>query len=191
MTGNAPSSPGILLAVVGPSGAGKDTLIAAAAQRIADLPDLHIIRRVITRPAEAGGEDHQPATEGEFQHLVDAGAFACHWRAHGLSYGIPIEARVRVERGELVIANGSRSALPYFNAAFPRLKVLNITARPDVLAERLAARGRETREQILGRLSRSSPIVEGGFDVETIDNSGALQDAETAMVALIRRLSAG
>lgn len=41
---------GRLFAVVGPSGAGKDTLIAAA---LAARPDLAIVRRVITRPVEA------------------------------------------------------------------------------------------------------------------------------------------
>ena len=43
---------GQIFAVVGPSGAGKDTLMAAAARA---RPDLHIVRRVITRPATAGG----------------------------------------------------------------------------------------------------------------------------------------
>ncbi len=184
----ASPGPGLLLAVVGPSGAGKDTLIAAAARNFADTPGFHIMRRVITRPAEAGGEDHVPATAEEFETLRQAGAFACHWQAHGLSYGIPVEARERVERGQLVIANGSRSALPFFKAAFPRLKVLNITARPDILAERLAARGRESREDILRRLSRSSLEVRGDFDVVTVDNSGPLEAAEAAILQVLNSI---
>jgi ribose 1,5-bisphosphokinase len=188
MDGKATPSPGLLVAVVGPSGAGKDTLIAAVARHFSGRGDIHIVRRVITRPAEAGGEDHEPATENGFASLRDEGAFACHWRAHGLSYGIPSEAKRWVERGHLVIANGSRSALPFFARAFPRLVVLNITARPEVLAERLASRGRESREDILARLSRSSLEVAGDFDVKTIDNSGALEDAEAAIIALVERL---
>lgn len=183
MEGSSPASPaGLLVAVVGPSGAGKDTLIDAVRRHFAGTETVRIVRRVITRPAEAGGEDHWPATEEEFERLRQTGAFACYWRAHGLSYGIPAEAREQVEAGLLVIANGSRSALPHFRAAFPRLKVLNITARPEVLAERLAARGRESRDEILRRLDRSSLEVEGDFDVVTIDNSGPLEAAEKAII---------
>ena len=87
-----------------------------------------------------------------------------------------------------MIANGSRSALPHFAAAFPRLKVLNITARPEVLAERLAARGRESRDEILRRLDRSSLEVTGDFDVETIDNSGSLEEAEKAIIGFFQGL---
>ncbi len=181
------AGPGLLVAVVGPSGAGKDTLIDAVRRHFHGSDRFHIVRRVITRPAEAGGEDHLPVTRSEFARLRDAGAFACHWQAHGLSYGIPADVRHRVEKGTLVIANGSRSALPHFQTAFPRLKVLNITARPEVLAERLAARGRETREDILRRLDRSSLEVKGDFDVETIDNSGELSTARDAIIAFLER----
>lgn len=180
--------PGLLLAVVGPSGAGKDTLIEAAARAFADKPGLTIARRIITRPAEAGGEDHQSVTDEEFEALRAGGAFACYWQAHGLSYGIPVSAREAVARGELVIANGSRSALRYFKAAFPHLKVLNITARPDVLAERLAARGRESRADILARLERSNITVAGDFDVVMLDNSGTLEDGQNRMIAFIGNL---
>lgn len=179
---------GLLVAVVGPSGAGKDTLLAAVRQTFAGTPGLHIMRRVITRPADAGGEDHQPATVEEFEALRDAGAFATWWEAHGLFYGIPMEARQRVEAGELVLANGSRSALPHFKPAFQRLKVLNITARPEVLAERLAARGRETREEILRRLSRGGLEIDGDFDVETIDNSGTREEAEKRILEVVKGL---
>ncbi len=41
----------MITAIVGPSGAGKDTLIRGA---LAARPDLRLIRRVITRPTEAG-----------------------------------------------------------------------------------------------------------------------------------------
>lgn len=179
---------GMLLAVVGPSGAGKDTLLAAVRENFGTTPGLHIVRRVITRPAEAGGEDHQPATVEAFHALREAGAFATWWEAHGLLYGIPVEARQRLEAGELVLANGSRSALPHFKPAFARLKVLNITARPEVLAERLAARGRETREEILRRLSRGGLDIPAGFDVETVDNSGSLDDAKRTILEIIARL---
>jgi ribose 1,5-bisphosphokinase len=50
----------MIFAVVGPSGAGKDLLIQGA---LAARPDLRLVRRVITRPADSGAEDHEAATE--------------------------------------------------------------------------------------------------------------------------------
>ena len=81
---------GRLIAVVGPSGAGKDTLMAAIGRA---RPDLHIVRRVVTRPSEAGGEPFEGVTEAEFRQRQTRGDFLFAWAAHGLSYGIPASVR--------------------------------------------------------------------------------------------------
>ncbi len=171
-----------MVAVVGPSGAGKDTLMAHAARFFEGREDVVFVRRVITRDAAAGGEDHDGVSEAEFEALEKAGRFAVSWGAHGLRYGIPDETRDAVADGRLVIANGSRSALNRFRAAFPSLVVINVTASLDVLAARLEARGRESREEILRRLQRSSLSIEDGYKVVTIDNSGSIEEAGKAMV---------
>jgi len=181
-------SEGCMVAVVGPSGAGKDTLMAIAAQALAGRDDVVFVRRVITRNAAAGGEDHQGVSEAEFDALEKSGLFAVSWDAHGLRYGIPVDTKDAVAAGQLVIANGSRSALPHFKAAYPRLIVVNITARPEVLAARLEARGRESREDILRRLERSSLSVGDDYEVVTIDNSGALDDAGQALLDALNGL---
>ncbi len=120
--------------------------------------------------------------------MEQAGAFAVSWEAHGLKYGIPAEVTDELARGNLVIANGSRSVLHRFQATFPRLKIINVTARREALAERLMARGRESREDVMRRLERSSLTVEGSYDVADIDNSGTLEDAEHAIVAVLEAL---
>ena len=182
-----PDAPGRLIVVVGPSGAGKDTLMAYAARQLQGRDDVVFVRRVITRDSEAGGEEHEAVCEADFQQMAETGGFAVSWEAHGLHYGIPADALSEVERGRLVIANGSRSALARFANACPSMTVINITARPEVLAERLEARGRESRKEILRRLQRSSPELSGEFDVVTIDNSGSIEDAGRAMVAALTR----
>lgn len=180
-----PPSTGLLIVVVGPSGAGKDTLMGLAAAHFAGHPRVHFVRRVITRETDAGGEDHLAATSENFDRMRDAGAFAVHWEAHGLKYGIPAEVGRQLDQGHLLIANGSRSALKHFQTAFKAMRVLNVTARPEVLAERLQARGRESREDILQRLARGGLDVQGDFDVITIDNSGSLEEAGQAMIAAL------
>ncbi|MFS8116423.1 phosphonate metabolism protein/1,5-bisphosphokinase (PRPP-forming) PhnN [Rhizobium jaguaris] len=179
---------GTMAVVVGPSGAGKDTLMNLAARHFAGLPDVHFVRRVITREGDAGNEDHKAVPDADFDAMQHAGAFAVSWEAHGLKYGIPAAVSDELARGHLVVANGSRSALHHFQTAFPRLKVINITARREVLAERLMARGRESREDVLKRLERSSLTVQGSYDVTDIDNSGTLEEAERAIISVLEML---
>lgn len=179
---------GTLAVIVGPSGAGKDTLIAKAMEQLGCREDVHLVQRVITRPEDAGGENHRGATADEFSSMRATGAFAVDWDAHGLSYGIPTCVHERLALGHLVIANGSRSALQRFASAFDPLLVINIFAQPDVLARRLEARGRESREDILARLGRSSLQVNGPFKVVAIDNSGNLDEASRMLLGVLEPL---
>lgn len=180
--GSGTNGHGRMVVVVGPSGAGKDTLMALAASHFRGRDNILFARRVITRDSAAGGEDHEGVSVETFQARKDAGQFAVSWDAHGLSYGIPIETLRAINAGTTVIANGSRSALERFREVYPDLLVLNIVARPDVLAERLAARGRESQDDILRRLQRGSLAVDGDYKVVTIDNSGTIADAEEAII---------
>ncbi|SSC65814.1 phosphonate metabolism protein/1,5-bisphosphokinase (PRPP-forming) PhnN [Ciceribacter selenitireducens] len=184
-------STGTMVAIVGPSGAGKDSLIHLAMQHFASRPDVHFVQRVITRPADSGGEQHRGASPAEFEAMREQGAFAVDWDAHGLSYGIPASVHEKLALGHLVVANGSRSALPHWAKAFQSLLVINVTASPEVLAERLVARGRESREEILERLKRGSLTVDGDYDVVTIDNSGALADAGAKLISTLEAVLAG
>lgn len=184
-------STGTMVAVVGPSGAGKDSLIHLAMQHFAGRPDVHFVQRVITRPVDSGGEQHRGVLPAEFEAMRAQGAFAVDWDAHGLSYGIPASVHEKLALGHLVVANGSRSALPHWAKAFSSLLVINVTASPEVLAERLIARGRESREDILERLRRGSLTVDGDYDVVTIDNSGALAEAGAKLIATLEAVLAG
>lgn len=186
--GLANMAAGIMAVVVGPSGAGKDTLMNLAARHFAGRPDVHFVRRVITRDGDAGNEDHRSVSDADFDAMEQAGAFVVSWEAHGLKYGIPVEVIDELANGNLVIANGSRSVLHRFQEAFPKLKVINVTAQREVLAERLMARGRESREDVLKRLDRSTITIEGSYDVTDIDNSGTLEDAERSIIAELEAL---
>ncbi|ANH07329.1 phosphonate metabolism protein/1,5-bisphosphokinase (PRPP-forming) PhnN [Shinella sp. HZN7] len=180
-----PVAAGTMVVVVGPSGAGKDSVMAYAARQFAGEPRLGFVRRVITRPPDAGGEAHEAVDAAGFQARAAAGAFAVSWDAHGLSYGIPRETLDQLSEGMTLVANGSRSALPAFAAAYERLKVVLITARADILAARLAARGRESTEAIARRLDRAVPEIVVAADTVVIDNSGALEEAGDALVRLL------
>src|ERR1700733_8682480 len=145
----------MLVLVVGPSGAGKDTLLNAARDALSGNPRFRFVQRVITRPADPAGEDHEPVTEAEFI----ARDFALHWQAHGLRYGIPADVADDVASGVVVVANVSRAVIAEAAARFP-VRVIEVTAPPRILAERLAVRGRETEADIAARLARTVPLPE-------------------------------
>lgn len=192
MRGVDPRAGGVLLAVVGPSGSGKDSLIAYARERVD--PSVLFVRRIVTRAAASGSEDHHTLSREAFEQAEAAGAFAVTWHAHGLRYGIPRSAGDHVKGGGVAIMNGSRAALPSIEAAFGRVVTVSVTCRPEVLAERLTARGRESEAEIRRRLERA-PIAVGPRDsCLEIDNSGELKSAGDALVAelrsWVRRLSA-
>lgn len=173
---------GRLFAVVGPSGAGKDTLIEAARRA---RPDLVIVRRVITRPESAGGEDFMGVTEAEFEARRARDEFALHWRAHGLRYGIPrAEVDLR-EEGHDVIFNGSRAALERAVEVMPDLRVIRVCAPSAVLMERLLARGRETRDQIAERIQRASYDIPAGLPVADVRNDGPLEEGVARFLAAL------
>jgi len=176
----SPANPGRLIAVVGPSGAGKDTLLAGA---LALRPELELVRRVITRPAGAGGEAHEAVGLPEFEARCALGHFVVHWQAHGLSYGIPRNALGRVRAGATVLFNGSRAALPQARAAFPRLEVVMVTAPVPVLATRLAARGRESAAAIAARLERSLLAPPAGARV--VVNDGTVAEGVARLLAAL------
>lgn len=178
---------GHLYAVVGPSGAGKDTLISAV---IRARPDIRRVRRVITRPADAGGEAHDAVSEAEFEARRAAGRFVLHWQAHGLHYGIPDTVLGMLDQGHPVLFNGSRSMLGQAARQFPALHVVHVTARPDILAARLSARGREDDRDIARRLERPAPELPAGLKLTEIDNSGPLDAAVGHLLDVLAREAA-
>jgi len=171
---------GTLFLVVGPSGAGKDTLIAAAARA---RPDLFVPRRVVTRSDTAGGEEIDSVDPREFEDMERAGAFALSWRAHGLAYGIPAELEGALSAGRDALVNVSRGVVDAARARFAPVRVIAITAEPGVLADRLAARGREDAGEIEARLVRSGLALPEGPDVTLIRNDAGLAAAEAALIA--------
>lgn len=174
---------GRLIAVVGPSGVGKDSVMQGL-QRA--LPGLHLVRRVVTRAPGLGGEDYDTATVTQFEAMVEDGAFAVHWGAHGLHYGIPVTVKCQLGKGTDCLVNFSRKALAQAAGIFPRLVVLNITAKPETLAHRLAARARETEEEIRNRLAQADKPLPAGLKVINLANDGPLSQTIARGAALLQ-----
>ena len=177
----------MLILIVGPSGAGKDTLLNGARQALGEHAPVRFVRRVITRPGDLGEEAHESVSEQVFQHRQEAGDFALSWRAHGLRYGVPADIALDLAQGRVVIANVSRAVVAEAVARFP-VAVIEINAPADVLARRLAARGREDAVDVARRLSRS---IELPLPVERhrVVNDGTPEQGTKRLLAAIRTAS--
>ncbi|WP_439859101.1 phosphonate metabolism protein/1,5-bisphosphokinase (PRPP-forming) PhnN [Pseudomonas sp. MBLB4136] len=178
---------GRLIYLMGPSGAGKDSLLDAARQRLAARGCL-IARRAITRVGRTLGEDAEVLSPEAFAECEQSGAFAMSWRANGLAYGIPRQIDDWLAAGHDVLVNGSRGYLEAARRRYPELVAVLLTVEPDVLHQRLLRRGRETAAQIDARLHRSAQFT----DVATLDerlhlldNSGDLGQAVERLFALL------
>lgn len=174
--------PGRLVLVVGPSGAGKDTLLGLAQAALADDTNVVFVRRVVTREASAF-ENNEQVTPEAFRVSKAAGAFAIDWEAHGLCYALPRAMDEDIRAGRNVVANISRTVIPALRAAYKVVVVVSITAPPEVLAARLAARGRASDGPIGDRLKRS--VETAGADV-TINN---VSTAKAHAVELIHAIN--
>ena len=176
-------APGTLFLVVGPSGAGKDTLISAARCRLQADARFVFARRTVTRPGHAPGEIAMAPEDFEAERR--RGAFALSWRAHGLAYGVPRDISKALAEGRCVIANVSRSVIAEARETFPRIRVIHVDAPSPLLKRRLARRRREPAGEQEERLQRTIPIE--GDDVESLLNDGPVDHAVDALVRILRR----
>ena len=186
MSALAKTSPatGLFVAIVGPSGAGKDALIRGLADRLGEADGVFYARRVVTRRADAF-EDHDTLAEADFAAARAEGRFALAWSAHGLHYGVPREIEARLSAGGAVVCNVSRAMVAEVRRLYRPSLVVLVTARPETLAARLAARGREDSVNRGRRLARSA-VVDVAFAPDaTIDNDGARDEAVARLRDLV------
>ncbi len=170
---------GKLFYLIGASGAGKDSLLRAARERLAGADGVVFAHRYITRPVELAGENHIALLPAEFAARLRAQLFAMHWRSHGLDYGIGLEINAWLSKGLNVVVNGSRAYLPEAARLYPEaLHPVLLRVDPAVLRMRLQARGRESAAQIEERLAGAVAFEDLSHPrLACVDNSGELADA--------------
>ncbi|HEV2955010.1 MAG TPA: phosphonate metabolism protein/1,5-bisphosphokinase (PRPP-forming) PhnN [Xanthobacteraceae bacterium] len=174
--------PGRLVLVVGPSGAGKDTLLDLARAALRDDASVVFPRRVVTRAA--ADEPHDTMESAAFENAARAGAFALTWDAHDLRYGIPAGIDADIRAGRTVVCNVSRTIVDAARERYARVLVVLVTAPPEVLAARLAARARGSDGDLSLRLARSENFAALAADC-VIANVGAPEAGADALMAAI------
>ena len=174
--------PGRLVLVVGPSGAGKDTLIGLAQAACADDPGVVFPQRVVTREASSS-ENNAAVSQTMFGQMLAHGEFAFQWEAHGLRYGVPHAIVDDIRGGRVVVVNVSRTIVELARRSYANVTVVSITAPADILAQRIAGRGRASDGQVEGRVRRM--VVAAEPDV-VINNIGPAKDHASQLLRVIR-----
>jgi ribose 1,5-bisphosphokinase len=180
--------PGRFVLVVGPSGAGKDTLLRHTQEALQHDPDIVFVRRIVTRPSSAA-EDHHSLSPEDFWAAAQQGAFALSWSAHGLSYAIPLSVETDMAAGRRVVCNVSRAVVADARARYQSAVVVLVTAPDEVLRARLMARGRPGDIDVAARLSRSSLFASTLCPDHVIINVGSIERAAAEFAALIRGIA--
>jgi len=178
-----------LIYTMGPSGAGKDSLLAWLRQQLSAQAPVHFARRTIDRPVHADGEQHESIPTAKFHAHAARSAFALHWFANGLHYGIRHAELEGVQRRQWVFVNGSRAYLPTALERHPNLTVLHITASPDVLRQRLLSRGRESPEMVEARVRRAAGFqIPGNCKCVEVHNDTSLDAAGHQLLGALNQL---
>lgn len=175
--------PGRLVLVVGPSGAGKDTLLGLAKAACADDGNVVFPRRVITREASASEESEEVST-GRFQEALTRGDYAMHWEAHGHRYALWRAIDGEIRAGRTVVANVSRTVIGAMRRAYADVLVVLITAPPNVLAERIALRARGSDGKLESRLGRVVEDASAAPDITIVNISSAEYHARQLVRAI-------
>lgn len=169
---------GCWVIVCGPSGAGKDSVLAWAREALRADPRIRFARRLVTRPSEAGSE-HEEVSMERLDALRARGGLAWHWTANGHGYGVPAEYRAQVDSGAIVVVNGSREHARQV-AGRADVRCVLLTAPSEFLRARLLQRAREDAAQVALRMARNETLAMPVAD-RVIANGGPLHGAGAAL----------
>ncbi|MGV2828882.1 guanylate kinase [Myxosarcina sp. GI1(2024)] len=173
-------STGKLIAIVGPSGVGKGTIVRSLQQR---HPEIYLSVSATTRqprPGEVEGKDYYFLSKSEFEEAIAAGEFL-EWAKYAENYyGTPkTKVAEQIERGKLVLLEIELAGAREIAQSFPNaLRIFILPPSLEELERRIRNRGKNSEESIAKRLTiaRTELAAKDEFDVQIVN-----QDLETAI----------
>lgn len=180
----------VLAYVMGPSGAGKDTVLRLARRGLRRGEKIAFAHRYITREAAPQHENYVALSPDEFETRRAGGLLAFDWQAYGFRYGVGTEIESWHRAGFVVVVSGSREHFRSWSKPRSGVLPILISAPPDALAQRLAARGRENAAARVERLGRAAHFALSDPAIVEIDNGGAPEHAAALLLDLLREKSA-
>jgi phosphonate metabolism protein PhnN/1,5-bisphosphokinase (PRPP-forming) len=181
--------PGALVMVVGPSGAGKDALIAGARAVFEGDDRFIFVDRHVSRPAHAA-EIHVSLSAADFADATARHKYALTWTVHGINYGIPTTIDDHIRSRRTVVFNASRAIVAEARRRYAQPRVVLIDCPAEIRAARMVLRGREEPLELRQRLTRTVEGFDEAWVGVRIDNSCALQTGVERFIAALRSIGA-
>jgi guanylate kinase len=179
----------LLVVISGPSGAGKDAVIARVRGA---LPSAHFAVTATTRPPRPGereGVEYHFVSDGEYDRLLAEDGFLEHADVYSHRYGVP-KAGVRdaLSRGQDVIVRVDVQGAATIKRLVPgAVLVFLAPGSSEELEERLRARATDEGTELRVRMDTAARemALRATFDYVVTNADGRLEDAVSQVLDVI------
>ncbi len=186
---NSSSTTPILLVISGPSGVGKDAVMAGLKQ---SLPSAHFVTTATTRPPRAGerdGVDYYFLSDEQYDHLLATDGFLEHASVYNQRSGVP---RKEVEealgrRQDAIVRVDVQGAATIKRLIPDAVLVFLAPESQDDLQKRLHERATDhgLELHVRERTAAHEMAQEGAFDHVVVNAEGRLKDAVCQIVGIV------
>lgn len=179
----------LVVVVSGPSGAGKDTVIATALTLDPSLAKVATAKTRPPRPGEIEGVHHVFLSDEEFLRWIAEDAFLEHVEIYGHRSGVPRAAVEKLLRQGLtpILRTDVEGARTLKSNLENPLLVFVTAPSVDSLERRIRSRAAETEAEIVARLAEAeAELAEAGwFDLVIVNQDASHDDAAEQLVEAI------
>ena len=180
-------SKGRLFIVSGPSGSGKDTVLAEVFK---SRPELSFSISAITRPMRSGeheGDKYHFISREEFERMISENALLEHNVFVGNYYGTPREPveRCIASGGDMIVEVDVNGAAQIRSKVSEAVSIFIMPPSLEVLRERLSGRGSESAEQVEKRLQSAVGEIARAGEYDYIVVNEQLGEAVSEVLTVI------
>jgi len=183
------AAPGLLIVLSGPSGVGKDAVMAKLRERGFPLRFGVTATTRPPRPGEVHGKDYYFVSEAEFDRMIAEDELLEWAHVHCHRYGVPrVSVRQHVESGVDVLVRVDVQGAATIRSKVPEA-VLVFLAPPsmDSLIRRLTRRGTESAEEQATRIANAYAEMARlpEFDYVVVNPDDGLDEAVEKVMAIV------
>jgi guanylate kinase len=179
----------LLLVFSGPSGVGKDSLLARLKARGGNYQFAVTATTRPRRPGEVAGRDYHFLTRQRFEEMLAAGELLENAVVYDEHYGVPkSQVREALARGRDVVMRTDVQGVATIKGAVPQAVTIFLTpASFAELEERLRRRGADSEEQLRLRLATARREMDAAchFDHVVVNAEGKLEEAVAEVERII------